>query len=159
MPTLTIRPVEPQETALLHDFLRRVAQYEHMEDELICSVDDLRRELFERNSAEAVFACEGGEPVGFAVFFHKFSTFQGRRGLFLEDLFVLPEKRGRGYGRALLRHLAALTVERDCARLEWNCLDWNAPSLAFYRSLGATVLGDRTDHRLEGAALRALASG
>ncbi len=156
---LTIRPARHGEAPLVRAFILRLAEYEALLDLVDCDEERLEHELFTRHSIEAVFACEGDEPVGFALYFHNFSTFQGRRGLYLEDLFVLPEKRGHGVGTALLRHLAALAVERGCRRMEWACLDWNAPSIAFYRSLGAKPLTDWTTYRLEGEALQALAQG
>lgn len=157
MEEITIRPARHGEASLVRAFILRLAEYEALLDLVDCDEERLEHELFHRRSIEAVFACEGDEPVGMALFFHNFSTFLGRRGLFLEDLFVLPEKRGHGVGTALLRHLAALAVERGCQRMEWACLDWNAPSIAFYRSLGAKPLDDWTTYRLEGDALQALA--
>ena len=114
--------------------------------------------IFEKRKAEVLLAFEGGTPVGFALFFHNFSTWLGRAGIYLEDLFVLPEYRGRGYGKLLLKRLARIAVQRGCGRLEWACLDWNEPSIAFYKSVGATALDEWTTYRVTGDALLALAS-
>lgn len=132
--------------------------YEKLEHAVVATQEVLRRTLFgERRYAEALIARLDGEPVGFALYFHNFSTFVGKPGLYLEDLFVEPAHRGKGIGKALLQHLAAIAVERDCGRVEWAVLDWNAPSIAFYRSLGAVPMDQWTVFRLEGAALRAVA--
>src|SRR5699024_8970800 len=114
--------------------------------------------IFEKRKAEVLLAFEGDTPVGFALFFHNFSTWLGRAGIYLEDLFVLPEYRGRGYGKLLLKRLARIAVQRGCGRLEWACLDWNEPSIAFYKSVGATALDEWTTYRVTGDALLALAS-
>ena len=112
--------------------------------------------VFEKKKAECIFACENGKEVGFALFFHNFSTFLGRAGIYLEDLFVLPEYRGKGYGKAILKELARIAVERKCGRLEWWCLDWNKPSIDFYLSLGAEQMSDWTVYRLTGEALKGM---
>ncbi len=138
---------------LILDFIRRLAAYEHMEDQVTATEELLREGIFEKKKAEVLFALEDGRPVGFALFFHNFSTFLGRAGLYLEDLFVLPEYRGRGYGKALLRRLAAIAAERGCGRLEWWCLDWNRPSIDFYLSLGAVPMDEWTVYRLTGDTL------
>ena len=117
----------------------------------------LREWIFEKKKAEVLFACEGEKEVGFALFFHNFSTFLGRAGIYLEDLFVLPEYRGKGYGKALLKKLAQITVERGCGRLEWACLDWNQPSIDFYRSFGAVPMDEWTTYRLTGDTLKEMA--
>ena len=117
----------------------------------------LREWIFEKKKAEVIFAVENGKEVGFALFFHNFSTFLGRAGIYLEDLFVVPEYRGKGYGKALLSELARITLERGCGRLEWCCLDWNKPSIDFYLSLGAKPLSDWTTYRLTGETLKAMA--
>jgi GNAT superfamily N-acetyltransferase len=138
--------------------IRGLAEYEGLADHVVATEEGLRASLFGPNpAAEVVFAKVGSEPVGFALFFHNYSTFLGRRGLYLEDLFVKPEHRGRGHGRALLAHLARLAVERGCGRLEWSVLDWNAPAIAFYESLGAVALADWTVFRVTGDKLRELA--
>ena len=143
---IKIRPAQPGEEGLVLEFIKRLAEYEKCADEVVADEATLHQSLFVEHSAEVVFAEEDGVPVGFALFFHNFSTFVGRKGLYLEDLFVIPEKRGRGYGKALLKYLANLAVERHCGRMEWICLDWNKPSLAIYRSIGAIPYG-----RMDGA--------
>ncbi len=138
-------------------FIRGLAEYEHMADQVEATEALLREWVFEKQKAEVLLALEGERAVGFALFFHNFSTFLGRAGIYLEDLFVLPEHRGRGHGKRLLQALAALALERGCGRLEWSCLDWNKPSIDFYLSLGAKPLEDWTVYRLTGETLRALA--
>jgi GNAT superfamily N-acetyltransferase len=158
--TITIRPASRDDVPLVLEFIRDLARYERLEHEVAASEAQLREALFgERRYAEVVFACSGGEPVGFALFFHNFSTFKGRPGIYLEDLFVRPEARGRGIGKQLLAHLARIAVERDCARLEWAVLDWNEPSIGFYRSLGAQPMDEWTTFRLTGESLALLAGG
>ncbi|MBQ3045932.1 MAG: GNAT family N-acetyltransferase [Clostridia bacterium] len=132
------------------DFITRLAEYENMLDEVVATPELLKEWLFEKKKAEVVFAVENGKKVGFALFFHNFSTFLGRAGIYLEDLFVLPEYRGKGYGKSLLKKLAEIAVERDCGRLEWCCLDWNKPSIDFYLSLGATPMDEWTTYRMAG---------
>ena len=153
----TIRFAERNDTPTILRFIRALAEYEHMADQVVATEALLEDWIFDRRKAEVLFVLEEGEPVGFALFFHNFSTFLGRAGIYLEDLFVLPDRRGRGYGKALLQRLAALTLERDCGRLEWACLDWNRPSIDFYRSLGAEPMSDWTVYRLTGDTLAALA--
>ena len=155
--TLTFRSAERKDVPLILDFIRALAEYERMADQVVADETTLEEWLFDRQKAEVLFAVLEGKEVGFALFFHNFSTFLGRAGLYLEDLFVLPEVRGRGVGRAILKHLAALAVERGCGRLEWWCLDWNEPSIAFYRSLGAEPMSDWTVYRIAGQTLRDLA--
>ena len=155
---VTVRPALERETPLVLQFVRELAEYEHLEDQVVASEEGLSKALFgPRPYAEVVFVCVDAQPVGFALFFHNFSTFLGRPGLYLEDLFVRPEFRGRGCGRRALQWLAGLAVERGCGRLEWAVLDWNAPSIGFYRSLGAVPLDEWTVFRLTGPALEALA--
>ena len=156
--TITIRAATRDDVPRVLKFIRELAVYERLEHEVVASEADLRDALFgERRYAEVVFACSRGEPVGFALFFHNFSTFKGRAGIYLEDLFVLPEARGRGSGKRLLAYLARTAVERRCARLEWAVLDWNEPSIGFYRSLGAVAMDEWTTFRLTGDALALLA--
>ena len=143
-----IRPAQPGEENLVLEFIKRLAEYEKCADEVVADEATLRHSLFVEHSAEVVFAEEDGEVIGFALFFHNFSTFVGRKGLYLEDLFILPEKRGRGYGKALLKHLARLAVERNCGRMEWICLDWNQPALKVYHSIGAVPMDEWTVQRL-----------
>ena len=137
-----------QDIPLILEFIRDLAEYEGMLDQVVADEDLLRRELFEQHRAEVLFAVVKGQEVGFALFFHNFSTFLGRAGLYLEDLFVRPECRGKGYGKALLRQLARIARERGCGRMEWWCLNWNQPSIAFYRSLGAKAMDEWTVFRL-----------
>lgn len=156
---LRIEPAQPSDTALIVALVRELAEYERLLHEVRITPDDVLRDLFgPRAYAEAVIARVGDEPVGFALWFHNYSTFAGRPGLYLEDLFVRPAFRGRGYGEALLRYLACVTVERGCARFEWSVLDWNEPAIAFYRKLGAVPLDDWTVQRVSGDALLALAA-
>lgn len=138
-------------------YIRQLAAYEKMSDQVVATENLLREWIFEKKKAEVLFACEGDKEVGFALFFHNFSTFLGRAGIYLEDLFVLPEYRGKGYGKALLKKLAQITVERGCGRLEWACLDWNQPSIDFYRSLGAVPMDEWTTYRLIGDTLLEMA--
>ncbi|MBO5859018.1 MAG: GNAT family N-acetyltransferase [Clostridia bacterium] len=135
-------------------FINLLAEYENMSKDVVATEELLKEWIFEMKKAEVIFGLEDGKKVGFALFFHNFSTFLGRAGIYLEDLFVLPDFRGKGYGKALLKKLASIAVERDCGRLEWCCLDWNKPSIDFYLSLGARPLDDWTIYRLEGETLR-----
>ena len=142
-----------QDTALILDFIKALAECERMSDQVVATEEILREWIFEKKKAEVIFALENGTEVGFALFFHNFSTFLGRAGIYLEDLFVRPEYRGRGHGKALIKELARITVERGCGRLEWSCLDWNKPSIDFYLSLGATPMDEWTIYRLSGERL------
>jgi len=155
--TFSIRFAQKEDIPAILHFISRLAEYEHLLDQVVATPELLDEWLFEKQKAEVLLAEEDGLPVGFALFFHNFSTFLGRAGIYLEDLFVLPEHRGKGYGKALLSHLAAITVERGCGRLEWSCLDWNAPSIAFYRSLGAIPMDEWTQYRVTGDTLLLLA--
>ncbi len=155
-----IRPATPADCAVVHRLIAALAEFEQLTHLCVASVDDLAGALFgPRPAAEVLIAWSGDEAAGFALFFHNYSTFLGRRGLWLEDLFVEPSWRRRGCAQALLRRLAALAVERDCGRFEWAVLDWNAPAIAFYRSLGASVLPDWRIVRVTGPALATLAGG
>jgi len=155
---ITIRPASRDDVPLVLQFIRDLARYERLEHEVSASEAGLTEALFgERRYAEVVFACSGGTPVGFALFFHNFSTFKGRPGIYLEDLYVRPEARGRGIGKRLLAHLARTALERRCARLEWAVLEWNTPSIGFYQSLGAVVMDDWRIFRLTGEPLTLLA--
>lgn len=151
------RFAERKDTALILQFIRELADYEKMLHEVVADEETLEEWIFDRKKAEVIFALEDGREVGFALFFHNFSTFLGRAGIYLEDLYVRPEYRGRGYGKALLKKLAALAVERGCGRLEWWCLDWNRPSIDFYLSLGAEPMKDWTVYRIAGETLQNLA--
>ena len=157
MSEVTFRTAGEQDVKLILEFIRALAEYEHMLDQVVADPETLRRELFERHRAEVLFAVAEGREVGFALFFHNFSTFLGRGGLYLEDLFVRPECRGRGYGRALLKELARIARARGCGRMEWWCLNWNQPSIAFYQSLGAKAMDEWTVFRLTEDAMAPLA--
>ncbi|MEQ1897330.1 MAG: GNAT family N-acetyltransferase [Vicinamibacterales bacterium] len=152
-----IVPATVRDVPAIFGMIRALAEYERLAHAVSTSEDALREVLFGPSpAAEVVLGYEGAEPVGIAIFFHNFSTFLGKRGLYLEDLFVKPEYRGRGYGRRLLAHLAALAVERDCGRMEWSVLDWNAPAIGFYKKLGAVPMDEWTVFRLTRDALTAL---
>ncbi|HWE40608.1 MAG TPA: GNAT family N-acetyltransferase [Isosphaeraceae bacterium] len=156
----SIRPARPDDAATIADLIGELAAYEKLAHEAEATAEDIRRHLFgPRPFAEALIAEHEGEAVGFALFFHNYSTFRGQPGLYLEDLFVRPEHRGKGFGKALLACLARLAVERGCGRLEWAVLDWNEPSIAFYRSLGARPMDDWTVYRLDGEAIDRLGAG
>ena len=157
MGTFTIRNATPQDTGLIYGFILKMARYEKLESEVDTSEEALRRALFDERQAEVVIGEENGIPVGFALFFHNFSTFRGQRGLYLEDLFVDREHRGKGYGKALLLDLTRIAVQRQCRRMEWAVLDWNAPSIAFYKSLGAVPMDEWTVFRLTEEQLHQLA--
>jgi GNAT superfamily N-acetyltransferase len=153
-----IRPATEADLGVIEALIRALAEYERMRDEVVMDAGLLRRNLFgERRFAEVLIAEENSEAAGFALFFHNFSTFVGRPGIYLEDLFVKPEHRGKGYGKALLRRLAEIAVERECGRLEWAVLDWNEPAIGFYQSLGARPNSEWTVYRLAGEALDTLA--
>ena len=155
---ITVRPAREDEVPLVLQFVRELAEYEHLLHEVVATEARLRSDLFgPRPYAEVVFACLDDEPVGFALFFHNYSTFVGKAGIYLEDLFVRPAVRGRGVGQALLRWLAAEAVRRDCGRLEWSVLDWNEPAIRFYKSLGAKPMDEWTIFRLAGDALKSVA--
>jgi GNAT superfamily N-acetyltransferase len=155
---IAIRRAEAHEVPLILQFIRDLAQYEKLSHEVVATEASLRETLFgPRPYAEVVFACLDDEPVGFALFFHNYSTFLGQPGIFLEDLFVRPSARGHGVGKVLLQWLARTAVERKCGRLEWNVLDWNAPAIGFYQKLGARPLDEWTTYRVTGAELQALA--
>ncbi|MBP5335295.1 MAG: GNAT family N-acetyltransferase [Bacteroidales bacterium] len=154
MKAFNIRPARPGEAGLVLDFIRKLAVYEKCAQDVVADEATIRHSLFEEHSAEVVFGEEEGTVVGFALFFHNFSTFVGKKGMYLEDLFILPEKRGLGYGKALLKYVAELAVQRDCGRMEWICLDWNESALNIYRSIGARPLSDWTVQRLDEPALK-----
>jgi len=156
--TLKIVPATGHDIPLVLSFIRKLAEYEKLSHQVVATEELLREELFgARRVAEVVIAYLDDEPVGFALYFHNFSTFVGRAGIYLEDLFVEPAHRGKGVGKALLIHIAKLAVERKCGRFEWAVLDWNTPSIDFYRSLGAAPLDDWTLFRLTGDALNRVA--
>lgn len=152
-----IRYAIEADVPLILDFIRKLAEYENMLDQVVADEKTLRTWLFEKRSAEVIFVLEQGKEVGFALFFHNFSTFLGRSGIYLEDLFVLPEYRGKGHGLALIKWLANTAVKRGCGRLEWCCLDWNQPSIDFYKNLGAVPMDQWSTYRVTGDTLAALA--
>lgn len=157
MAELIIRFAEPADIPQLLGFIHELAVYEELDDQVVATEELLNEWLFEKQKAEVLLAVVDGKPVGSALFFHNFSTFLGRAGIYLEDLYVQPAYRGQGYGKALLKRLAQLTVERGCGRLEWACLDWNQPSIDFYRSLGAVPMEGWTTYRLTGETLQNMA--
>lgn len=157
MKKLTFRFAEEKDCGLILHFIRQLAEYEKMLNEVVADEELLKKWIFEKEKAEVIFAVVDGKEIGFALFFHNFSTFLGRAGIYLEDLFVEPEYRGRGYGKALLKKLAQIAVERGCGRLEWWCLDWNKPSIDFYLSMDAEPMTDWTTYRLAGESLRRMA--
>lgn len=155
--SMEFRFAKRSDTGLILEFIKDLAAYEKMSDQVIADEPTLEHWIFDKERAEVIFALEDGKEVGFALFFHNFSTFLGRAGLYLEDLYVKPAYRGKGYGKALLKKLAAIAVERGCGRLEWWCLDWNQPSIDFYLSLGAEQMSDWTVYRITGATLEDMA--
>lgn len=155
--SLGFRNAQRNDVGLILQFIRELADYEKMLSEVVADEGTLEEWIFDKQKAEVIFALEGEKEVGFALYFHNFSTFLGRAGIYLEDLYVKPEYRGKGYGKAILKKLASIAVERGCGRLEWWCLDWNKPSIDFYRSLGAEPMDDWTVYRIAGEALTNLA--
>lgn len=153
MENITFRFAEKNDVSKILFFIKQLAEYEKLADEVVATEEILEEWIFDKGKAEVIFAVVDGREVGFALFFHNFSTFLGRSGLYLEDLFVLPEYRGLGYGKGLLRKLASIAVERKCGRMEWVCLDWNKPSIDFYLSIGAKPMKDWTIYRLAGKTL------
>ena len=157
MNNFTIRQANINDVSTILSFIKALAEYEDMSDQVVATEELLKEWLFEKKKAEVLLAMEGDIPVGFALYFYNFSTFLGRAGIYLEDLFVKEEYRGKGYGKALLKELARIAVSQGCGRLEWCCLDWNQPSIDFYLSLGAIPMDDWTQYRLTGDTLKALA--
>lgn len=147
------RYAEEKDAAKILYFIKELAAYEKMSDEVIATEELLKEWIFDQKKAEVIFAIVDNKEIGFALFFHNFSTFLGRAGIYLEDLYVMPEYRGKGYGKALLKKLAQIAVERKCGRLEWWCLDWNQPSIDFYLSLGAEAMDEWTVYRIAGEKL------
>ena len=152
-----IRPAEEPDVKLILGFITELGEYEKLSREVVATEENLRKTLFEQKMAEVIIGEFEGVPVGFALFFHNYSTFLGQAGIYLEDLYIKPEMRGKGFGKTMLRHLAKLAVERNCGRLEWACLDWNEPAICFYKGLGAKALDDWTVYRVAGPGLQALA--
>lgn len=154
---LTFRYAQRKDVALILYFIKELASYEKMSEEVVADEKSLEDWIFDKQKAEVLFAMEDNKEIGFALFFHNFSTFLGRAGIYLEDLYVIPEHRGKGYGKAILQKLASIAVDRGCGRLEWWCLDWNKPSIDFYLSLGAEQMSDWTVYRIAGKTLLELA--
>ena len=157
MADIRFRFAQEEDCRLILKFIRSLARYEKMSDEVVATEEILREWLFVKKKAEVIFALDGEKEVGFALFFHNFSTFLGRAGIYLEDLYVRPSYRGKGYGKALLIKLAQIAVTRGCGRLEWACLDWNKPSIDFYKSLGAVPMDEWTVYRVSGQTLEEMA--
>jgi GNAT superfamily N-acetyltransferase len=153
----TFRFANENDTGRILFFINELAIYEEMSNEVVATEELLREWIFEKKKAEVLFAMVDGNEIGFALFFHNFSTFLGRAGIYLEDLFVLPQYRKKGYGKAIFVHLAGIAVDRGCGRLEWWCLDWNRPSIDFYLSLGAKPMEDWTVYRMTGDDLKNIA--
>ena len=157
MAEFSIRFAKKEDCGIILDFIKELAKYEKMLDDVVATEELLNEWIFEKGKAEVLFAVADGKEVGFALFFHNFSTFLGRAGIYLEDLYVLSEYRNRGYGKALLKELARISVQRGCGRLEWCCLDWNKPSIDFYLSLGSKPMDEWTTYRLSGDSLLKMA--
>ena len=157
MELLSFRAARREDVPLILGMIRALAEYEQLLSEVVATESVLEEWLFDKEKAEVLFPMLEGKEIGFALYFHNFSTFLGRAGLYLEDLYIQPAYRGRGYGRKVLQKLAQIAVERGCGRLEWWCLDWNAPSIAFYKNLGAQPMDEWTVYRLSGDTLRNLA--
>lgn len=153
---ILLRFAGPEDSGLILEFVRALADYEKLLDSVEAAEEDFRKYIFDEKKAEALIAEYDGVPAGFALFFHTFSTFAGKPGLYLEDVFVKPPYRGKGLGKLFLAFLAALALERNCGRFEWACLDWNEPSIKFYKSQGARPMDEWTTYRLSGAALAEL---
>lgn len=156
MSDISFRFASPEDCPLILSFIKALAEYEKMSDQVVATEELLREWIFEKGKAEVIFPVVDGEEVGFALFFHNFSTFLGRAGIYLEDLFIKPEHRGKGYGKSTLQQLGRIALERGCGRLEWACLDWNRPSIDFYLSLDARPMDEWTVYRLAGDSLRGL---
>ena len=154
---MVFRYAQREDVPSVLELIRELAAYEHMEDQVVATAQLLEEWLFERKKAEVILGEMEGKVVAFALFFHNFSTFLGRAGIYLEDLYIQPAYRGKGYGKALLRQLAKVALERECGRLEWACLNWNTPSIGFYLSLGAQPMDEWTTYRLTGDSLRQMA--
>lgn len=157
MQQFTIRQATTEDVHIILSFIKELAEYENMSEQVVATEELMKEWLFEKKKAEVLLAMEGDTAVGFALYFYNFSTFLGRAGIYLEDLFVKKEYRGKGYGKALLKELARIAVSQGCGRLEWCCLDWNQPSIDFYLSLGAVPMDDWTQYRVTGDTLKKLA--
>lgn len=153
MNNFSIRAAKRDEASYILGFIKELAEYEKMGDKVVATTELLEKWIFDEGKAEVIFAIEDEKKIGFALYFHNFSTFLGKAGIYLEDLYISPEYRGKGYGKEMLKYLAETAVERGCGRLDWSCLDWNQPSIDFYLSLGAEQLSEWTVYRLEGESL------
>lgn len=158
MPNFTFRKAEKKDSPLILSFIKKLAEYEKMSDEVVATEEILSEWLFDKKKANVIFAVADGKEVGFALYFYNFSTFLGIAGIYLEDLFVLQEERGKGYGKGLITELARIALEEGCGRLEWSCLDWNTPSIEFYKSIGAVQMDEWTVHRLTVPEMKKLVS-
>ncbi|MGN0567285.1 MAG: GNAT family N-acetyltransferase [Acutalibacteraceae bacterium] len=145
---LVFRYAQRYDTAIILSFIKSLAEYENMSNEVVATPELLEEWIFEKKKAEVIITSLGKKDIGFALFFHNFSTFLGKAGIYLEDLYIMPEFRGKGYGKALLKCIAKIAVERNCGRLEWSCLDWNQPSIDFYLSMGAKPMSEWTVYRM-----------
>ena len=153
---VTVRYANESDTAMILSFIKELAEYEHLVNEVVATEELLKEWLFEKKKAEVIFAMADEKEVGFALFFHNFSTFLGRAGIYLEDLYIRPEYRGHGIGKTIFKQLGVIARERGCGRLEWSCLDWNQPSIDFYRSMGAEPMDEWTVYRIAGKKLEEL---
>jgi len=156
---LTFRFAQRKDVGLILRFIRELADYEHMLSEVVANEENISDWLFDKQRAQVIFIVKDGKEIGFALFYHNFSTILGRSGLYIEDLYIIPKERGKGYGTQTLRYLAQLALERSCGRMEWCCVDWNTPSIEFYLSLGARQMSEWTTYRLSGTTLKKLAWG
>lgn len=159
MPQFTLRKAQPGDAGLVLYFIKKLAEYEKLLDQVEADEETLHQSLFVKKAAQVLIAEEDGTPIGYALYFYNFSTFTGRPGLYIEDVFILPEHRGKGYGTQIFRRLANIALEEGCARMEWICLDWNEPSLQFYRNMGAVPMDEWTVQRLSEETLRKVAQG
>ena len=159
MPQFTLRKAQPGDAGLVLYFIKKLAEYEKLLDQVEADEETLHQSLFVKKAAQVLIAEEDGTPIGYALYFYNFSTFTGRPGLYIEDVFILPEYRGKGYGTQIFRRLANIALEEGCARMEWICLDWNEPSLQFYRNMGAVPMEEWTVQRLSEDTLRKVAQG
>lgn len=159
MGEFTIRPARPEDAPAILGFIRELADYENMSEDVFATEELLREWIFDKQKAEVLIPEADGKPIGYALFFHNFSTFLGKSGLYLEDIYIQPAYRGRGYGKTVFREVARIAEERQCGRLEWVCLDWNQPSIDFYLGMDAEPQGEWTIYRLTGETLRKVAEG
>ena len=157
MNEIEIKIAEKNDSPIILEFIKKLAEYEKLSHEVTATVDSIKNGLFKERDAEAIIAYYRNEPAGFAIYFHNFSTFLGKKGLYLEDLFVIPEYRGKGIGKQMLKYLAKIAVDRDCGRFEWSVLDWNYPAIEFYKSIGAELKNEWIITRVSGKSLNKLA--